>query len=155
MKIVDMQDAMIPSTYGDTGSWASADGFGGKTWIELTMRAKYTRQVERFGIYYTDPSGSSRIEHGGPQVAGPHGSLIAQASVIASSPVARPDVVIHVAEGDRLILNGQRMVIVDDKPYDYPRLVTEAEYGAIVALRAVGSRPSVEMMDQLRAQYRA
>ena len=42
---------------------------------------------------------------------------------------------IDVKAGDVLIINGQRMVIVDDQPYDYPKLVTEVEAG----LRAVVS----------------
>ena len=147
----DLTANMIPSKYGDADQWITADTFSRpEISLELRMRAKYVRHVCSFSVLYQGPGGSMRIEHGGPEVAGPLGCLIAQATIIASSPVAQPATVIEVEEGDILIMpGGQRMVIIDDQPRtDYPKLVTEAEYGVRQALKIV----KAHLADTFRTQ---
>lgn len=133
----DISAHLIPSQYGDADQWITANDFHrpqrpGGEWIELRMHCRYTRRTERFSVLYQGPDGKMRLEHGGPEVSGPVGSFIPQCSVIASSPVARARY-IDVEAGDVLVINGQRMVIMDDQPHDYPRLLTEVEVGLEVA----------------------
>jgi hypothetical protein len=134
MATYDITRNMIPSRYGDADQWISANDFDGAgfEWIELRMKCRYTRRVERFSVLYQGPGGTMRLEQGGPQVAGPVGGFIAQASVIASSPVARARY-IDVEAGDVLVINGQRLVILDDRPHGYPRIVSEVEVGLEMA----------------------
>lgn len=133
---------LVPSRYGETDIWTSIDQLERvdvgepRPWIELRMRCRYTRRAERFSILYTGPHGATRVEHGAAPVPGPHGALIPQATVIAAGPVERAEI-IDVEEGDVLVLNGQRMVIIDDRLTGYPRLATEPEWGLAIAQREV------------------
>lgn len=138
MRVIDTI-TLVPTRYGDTDVWISQSQYytGPGRWQELRMHCKYTRRQERLSVLYTGPDGETRVKDHGSQIPGPHGSLIAQASVISANPVARAEY-IDVEEGDVLILNGQRMVIADDRSMDYPHLITEAEWGLVVARRAVG-----------------
>jgi hypothetical protein len=153
MTTFDLTENMIPSKYGAADQWITADQFSlatpaissptdpdwAATWIELQMHCRYTRRVERFSVLYQGPGGTMRMEHAGPEVAGPIGCLVAQASVIASTPVARARY-IEVKAGDVLVISGQRMAIVDDRAHHYPRLVTEAEAGALHARALIRAR---------------
>lgn len=145
MTTYDLQTNMVPSPYGDTDQWISASPFrgSGQEWVEIRMRARYTRRVERFSVLYQGPSGAMRLEQDGPQVSGPLGCMIPQATVIASTPVDRARY-IDAQAGDVLIMpGGQRMTIVDDKPRtDYPRLISEVEFGLEAAMALVRARLS-------------
>lgn len=162
MATIDITANMLPSRYDDeTDRWDSADQFNSAKltagdWIELRMHCRYTRRTERFSVLYQGPGGSMRIEHGADEVPGPLGCLIPQASMIASSPVAKARY-IDVQAGDVLVINNQRMVILDDRPHDYPRLVSEVEAGLASAQAHIrrrmleGDRPEVdatELADQ-------
>lgn len=144
MATVDITAHMIPSRYGETDQWVTAEQLRSSKrvasdWIELRMHCRYTRRTERFSVLYQGPGGKMRLDHGRPEVPGPVGSLIAQCSVIASTPVARARY-IDVVAGDVLVINGQRMVIVDDNPHGYPRLVSEVEVGILAAASYVRNR---------------
>lgn len=137
MKIIGIP--LVPSRYGEPDRWTSDDE-SIKTvpgrWIELAMRCRYTRKVERLSILYTGPEGTVRVTQGGPEVPGPHGSLIPQAGAVSAHPTAKPTY-IDVTEGDVLVLNGQPMVIADDRLMAYPQLITEAEWGLLAAQRVL------------------
>lgn len=164
MQTIDLSGNLVASKYSDTpDQWVSLHQynraqFEGQPyteyygqWVELRMYAKYTRRVERFSIFYQGPGGACRTEQHGPMIQGPHGSLSAQATVIANSPVAQARY-LDVEEGDVLVLNGQRMVIVDDRPRtDYPRLVTELEAGMIRAADTL----RLKMVDLMAEENRA
>ena len=159
MAVIDISDHMVPSRYGDSDQWVTADQFNlpipatsspydpdrAESWIELVMYCRYTRSVQRFSVLYQGPAGEMRMVHGGPKVPGPIGSLVCQATVIAAQPVRKAKL-IEVKESDVLVINGQRMVIVDSNPHQYPKLVTEVEYGVILATEVVRS--------ELKASFR-
>lgn len=149
MATIDITRNMIPSRYGDSDQWITRDSLAGNDpeWIELRMYSKYTRRTERFSVLYQGPGGTMRVEQGGPQVTGPLGCLIAQASVIANSPVARARY-IDVQAGDVLVINGQRMAIVDDKPNGYPRLVSEVEAGLLGAYGVIRAQLAASFQGQ-------
>jgi hypothetical protein len=131
---------LVPSRYGETDLWISKDEYdrGPGRWHELRMRCNY--------ILYTGPAGATRIENGGRQVPGPHGSLIPQVGIIAVDPLAKPEY-LDVKEGDVLVLNDQNMVICDDRRHGYPRLVTETEWGVVLARRAVNDQMNALLDD--------
>lgn len=139
MKIID-NITLVPDEYGQRDVWVSRDshrrGDGRGEWIELRMRSRFGRDTQRFAVLYVGPQGAVRRETGGPQVPGPHGGLLAQADIIDAYGTERSTCV-DVEEGDVLILHGQRMVIADSRTDDYPELVTEAEWGLILAQRAI------------------
>lgn len=152
MATIDITAHMIPSRYGESDQWITADEYNrdlrpGGEWIQLRMKCRYTRRVERFSVLYQGPGGKMRLEHGGPQVSGPIGSFIAQASVIANTPVAKARY-LDVEAGDVLIINGQRMVILDDQPYGYPRIVGEAEAGLAAAVALVRAQLTASFQRQ-------
>ncbi len=151
MKTIDLSGNLVATDYGSEDQWVTASNFElsrlrrdnqardteyAGQWVELIMYCRYTRNTERFSVFYQGPAGACRVEHGGPQVPGPHGSLSAQATIIAATPVARA-VCIEVEAGDVLVLNGQRMVITDDSPRDYPKLITEREAGIAAARKHI------------------
>lgn len=158
MATIDITPNMLPSEYGEADQWKSAGQFNSHKlvagdWIELRCHSRYTRRQERFSVLYQGPAGTMRLEHGQAPEPGPVGCLIPQCSVIANTPVARARI-IDVKVGDVLVINGQRMVIIDDNPMDYPRLVCEAEAGlayAIGLLRARANRMVVERRDETDA----
>lgn len=139
MATIDITAHLVPSRYDDEPDrWRTEQPMYGQKAeaLLLRMRCRYTRRAETFTILYQGPGGTMRLEHGADEQPGPSGSLICQATVIAATVIARA-VILDVAEHDVLILNGQRMVILDDRPQGYPRLVTEAEAGLARATEAV------------------
>jgi len=138
MATIDITPHVQPLNYGDADQWASISAIGpnAAATIELSCYSKYTRRDERFTVLYQGPAGSMRMEHGGPQLPGPVGCLIPQASVLAATHITQPRI-IRVIEGDVLVINGQRMVIVDDNPQGYPQLVTEVEAGIRAAVQLI------------------
>jgi hypothetical protein len=152
MATIDITENMIPSGYGEADRWITADQFSlaipattrptdpdwAAAWVELEMKCRYTG-ITRFSVLYQGPGGTMRTEYGAPEENGPIGSLVAQASVISSTPQRRPKLV-HVQAGDVLVINNQRMVIVDDDPHRYPTLVTELEAGIRAAASYVRER---------------
>jgi hypothetical protein len=140
MATIDITASMETSRYGETDQWVSRTSYladspeRAATTVELRCHAKYTRRTERFTVLYQGPGGAMRLEQGGPQVTGPVGCLIAQATVISAHPANTHVKVIDVKPGDVLVINGQRMAIVDDRPRtNYPRLVSEVEAGLLAA----------------------
>jgi hypothetical protein len=154
MATIDITASMQRSTYGENDQWVSkptylADKPGEQAArIELVMYSKYIRRECNFTVLYQGPGGSMRVEQGGPEVPGPIGDLIPQATVISAHRGPRVNTV-HVQEGDVLVINGQRMVILDDKPRtDYPRLVTEVEAGILAALAVIREKLSAALAEQ-------
>lgn len=153
MATIDITAHLVPSRYDDEPDrWRTEQPmFGQKAdALLLRMRCRYTRRRETFTVLYQGPGGTMRLEHGADEQPGPSGSLICQATVIAATVIARA-VILDVAEHDVLILNGQRMVILDDRPQGYPRLVTEAEAGLALARTVIRER-SMELLANRREQ---
>lgn len=153
MATIDITAHLVPSRYDDEPDrWRTEQPLYGQKAdaLLLRMHCRYTRRRETFTILYQGPGGTMRLEHGNDEQPGPSGSLICQATVIAATPIAR-SVILDVFEHDVLVLNGQRMVILDDRPMDYPRLVTEAEAGLAAARTAIRER-SLELLAKRREQ---
>lgn len=123
---------LVPSRYNEKDSWTSKDAMDRSApgdWIEYRVYSRYTRRTERFSLLYVGPEGECRREFQGPVLPGPYAAMIPQATVISASPQARPDQTVELEEGDMVVLNGQPMMLIDDRALDYPQLVTPAEFG--------------------------
>lgn len=149
MATIDITAHLVPSRYDDEPDrWRTEQPLYGQKAdaLLLRMHCRYTRRRETFTILYQGPGGTMRKD----EQPGPSGSLICQATVIAATPIAR-SVILDVSEHDVLVLNGQRMVILDDRPQHYPRLVTEAEAGLAAARTAIRER-FLELLAKRREQ---
>jgi len=122
--------ARLTPHYDDTDQWVSVDQFNGTgEWIEYRAHSRYTRRVERFSLLYVGPKGECRRVYQGPVLPGPYAAMIPQATVISAHPQARPAQVVDLEEGDMIVFNGVPMMLIDDRPMDYPQLVTPTEFG--------------------------
>lgn len=80
------------------------------------------RIAMRYSVTWGNENYVSRREYGGPIVTGEHGYLSPQATVIAATPIERPDYV-EVRDGDVLKFGDILLQIRDDKALQNPRLV--------------------------------
>jgi hypothetical protein len=121
--------ATLTPYYDDTDQWVSVDQFNGTgAWIEYRAYSRYTRRWERFSLLYVGPEGECRRVHQGPVLPGPYAAMIPQATMIAAHPQARPAQTVELEEGDVIVFNDQPMVLIDDRPGQYPQLVTPEEF---------------------------
>lgn len=128
--------------YGErSDQWTSRSRFEGTDadgpWIEYRTYSQYVNRHVHATLYYCGPDGAARREHGGPELPGPYAAMIPQDTVLADTPQAQPAQVVYLNEGDTVLFNGLPMLLVDDDPHGYPRFVTPAQYGLIMALRQV------------------
>lgn len=103
--------------------------FAGDHVVELRMRCRYVRShAINFAVMWVGPQGEARLVHGGPMVSGPFGSLIPLAGVISNQRRDFRPTYLEVKAGDELILvapdgRESRVRIIDDRRYEYPKLV--------------------------------
>lgn len=148
MTTYDITSSLTLSPYGERDRWTSAHGYvEGAEWIELAMDCRYTGRTH-FSVLYQGPLGTIRLRGMSAEEDGPIGKLVALPVVIASHHPAAPRRTLEVKSGDVLVIDGQRLVILDDDPHGYPTLVTEAEFGIRVAAIYVRNRLRHEVMPE-------
>jgi hypothetical protein len=116
-----------PSRYERRDTWTSPN--------VLRIVCRYLGHETRFGIGYVGRNGACRREQDGPILPGPYAYLIPLPVVIAahdggtaaeSARLAAAGIEWDAADGDELIIGGERFTIEDDHrsiPMRYPRLV--------------------------------
>jgi hypothetical protein len=121
--------------------WVSRSNFEGTDadgpWVEYRTYSRYVKRQVTGTLLYVGPDGAARHEFFGPEQPGPDASFIPNDTMISAHPQARPAQVVELAEGDTVLFNGMPLVLVDDRGDAYPRFVTPARYGLLIALRAV------------------
>lgn len=86
--------------------------------LRMENGCRYVRSQRMFSVLYSD--GTCPTSDGMPNA--PHASLIAQPGVIGRAIGSAP--IIHdVKVGDVITIDGHRLVITDDRPMNYPRML--------------------------------
>jgi hypothetical protein len=100
---------------------------------QLRAYSRHQGHQTRFTVLYRGPEGAGREEQDGPITRGVRADLIAQATVISSTPIPQAPV-IDVQVGDLIEIRGEVFQIRDDKPFNDPQLHRVPEGGLTYAL---------------------